>query len=615
MKALIYLGGNRYKLHLGNQSYKQNGDLPCTLYYPAMPTGVASFKIYRDGMEVVTNPTSSGAITVSYGGAVYATATATSDRVAPSISGIGTFANGATTMLNNLSVQLSAGLFNTYTVQLPEVPVGFQSVTYSYTNDQGNTATKTVYATDTTKPLPIYVKRGSTITATGAVNNTNELKVWSGSLNSWTINNHITLQNGLSAQIKGTPTVTATASTANSVTLKVTGAYSNPDIGLALYRSTSQNGSYTMVGSPSFSSSATITSSGLASSTSYYWKACYVYRTGGIVSGEYSTPIVKATTAAISGWVTVYDNANAVKTLIRKYGTLILTAANMALSLPTTITKIRLTGNHYWGATAIEAETRPFAKELTASYNSSTNSYTFSNTFFGKSDQDATNNSLNYITISSVGLDGTVPYTHTTSGSSIGVLQFSLSKIEVYVPSTVEEPEEPEVPEETTEYAVRVNSIDELYYGDRILFAYDGDGIDCVTGPVTSTSVIRFAGLDVADLRIDPETIQVSEEMTTFRIESDYNNGYNLYCEDLLNNGYIIPSSTSNRFSIVSEAPDSAWEIAFGEGGAMITAPAYTSTSRCIVYNLQNNYFTFAVESSTAVLPKIYKIVNSNSLD
>ena len=78
-----------------------------TISYPAMPTGVASFKIYHNGSAVVNNPTSAGSVQVAYGN-VYASATAATGYEAPTITGITTSTSGAT-ITSNLTVTLTAG--------------------------------------------------------------------------------------------------------------------------------------------------------------------------------------------------------------------------------------------------------------------------------------------------------------------------------------------------------------------------------------------------------------------------------------------------------------------------------------------------------------------------
>ena len=78
-----------------------------TISYPAMPTGVASFKIYHNGSTVVNNPTSAGSVSVTYGN-VYASATAATGYEAPTITGITTSTSGAV-ITSNLTVTLTAG--------------------------------------------------------------------------------------------------------------------------------------------------------------------------------------------------------------------------------------------------------------------------------------------------------------------------------------------------------------------------------------------------------------------------------------------------------------------------------------------------------------------------
>ena len=81
-----------------------------TISYPAKPTGVASFVIYLNGTAKVSNPTSAGSFTASYGAKVYATATAATNYNAPSIGGVTTSSSG-TSVSGNISITCSAGAY------------------------------------------------------------------------------------------------------------------------------------------------------------------------------------------------------------------------------------------------------------------------------------------------------------------------------------------------------------------------------------------------------------------------------------------------------------------------------------------------------------------------
>lgn len=92
-----------------------------TIYYPKMPTGVASFYVYVDGTMRVLNPTTASNISVPYGSKVYATATAASGYSAPTITGVGTSSATATTITANRSIILKAGSASTPTLSAPVI--------------------------------------------------------------------------------------------------------------------------------------------------------------------------------------------------------------------------------------------------------------------------------------------------------------------------------------------------------------------------------------------------------------------------------------------------------------------------------------------------------------
>lgn len=82
-----------------------------TISYPAKPTGVASFVIYLNGSAKVSNPTSAGSFTASYGAKVYATATAATNYNAPSVGGVTTSSSG-TSVTGNISITCTAGAYS-----------------------------------------------------------------------------------------------------------------------------------------------------------------------------------------------------------------------------------------------------------------------------------------------------------------------------------------------------------------------------------------------------------------------------------------------------------------------------------------------------------------------
>ena len=78
--------------------------------YVSMPTGVASFIIYKNGSAVVTNPTSTSGIKVKYSDKLYATATAATGYGTPTINGISTSSSSPTTNITaNFTVSVTAG--------------------------------------------------------------------------------------------------------------------------------------------------------------------------------------------------------------------------------------------------------------------------------------------------------------------------------------------------------------------------------------------------------------------------------------------------------------------------------------------------------------------------
>lgn len=77
--------------------------------YPAKPTGVATFVIYKNGTAVVSNPSSASSFTATYGDKIYATATAATNYAAPSISGVGTSSSAATTVTGAITIKCTAG--------------------------------------------------------------------------------------------------------------------------------------------------------------------------------------------------------------------------------------------------------------------------------------------------------------------------------------------------------------------------------------------------------------------------------------------------------------------------------------------------------------------------
>lgn len=80
-----------------------------TISYPAMPTGVSSFVIYKAGNAKITNPTSAGSFTAAYGTQVYAIATAATGYEAPTIDGIRTDSSLPTSVTGDITVSLTAG--------------------------------------------------------------------------------------------------------------------------------------------------------------------------------------------------------------------------------------------------------------------------------------------------------------------------------------------------------------------------------------------------------------------------------------------------------------------------------------------------------------------------
>lgn len=98
-----------------------------TVSYPTKPTGVENFYVYKNGTVIVSNPTSSGSFTASYGDTVYATATATTGYNNPTISGVGTSSSAATTITSAKSITLTAGLIKTFEVTYPAMPTGVSS--------------------------------------------------------------------------------------------------------------------------------------------------------------------------------------------------------------------------------------------------------------------------------------------------------------------------------------------------------------------------------------------------------------------------------------------------------------------------------------------------------
>lgn len=98
-----------------------------TVSYPAKPTGVSSFKIYKAGTAVVTDPTAAGSFTATYGDYVYATATATTEYNSPTISGISTNSGSPTQVTGAITVALTAGSKKTYTISYPAKPTGVAS--------------------------------------------------------------------------------------------------------------------------------------------------------------------------------------------------------------------------------------------------------------------------------------------------------------------------------------------------------------------------------------------------------------------------------------------------------------------------------------------------------
>ena len=93
-----------------------------TISYPAMPTGVASFKIYHNGSTVVNNPTSAGSVSVTYGN-VYASVTAAEGYNNPTISGITTNTSGEV-ISGNKTVTLTVGSRKTYTISFTNATYG-----------------------------------------------------------------------------------------------------------------------------------------------------------------------------------------------------------------------------------------------------------------------------------------------------------------------------------------------------------------------------------------------------------------------------------------------------------------------------------------------------------
>lgn len=88
-----------------------------TISYPAKPSGVASLKIYLDGTEKVTNPSSAGSFTASYGSKVYAVATSDTPYNSPSITGVTTSSSG-TSVTGNISITVTRGSVKTFDIDV-----------------------------------------------------------------------------------------------------------------------------------------------------------------------------------------------------------------------------------------------------------------------------------------------------------------------------------------------------------------------------------------------------------------------------------------------------------------------------------------------------------------
>lgn len=80
-----------------------------TISYPAKPTGVSGFYIYKNGTRIVTNPTAAGTFRAIYGDRLYAETHAAIGYGAPTITGISTNSSSPTIADLYKTITLTAG--------------------------------------------------------------------------------------------------------------------------------------------------------------------------------------------------------------------------------------------------------------------------------------------------------------------------------------------------------------------------------------------------------------------------------------------------------------------------------------------------------------------------
>jgi len=141
-----------------------------TLSYPAKPTGVSAYTIKRTSSpyggastgNIVSSPTSAGAVKIYYGDVLSISATAVAAYNTP------TYKLSATIVSGNVTATVTAGSLKTYTLTVPALPTGVASCTVSRTSSPyggGSTGTL-VTAGSSQKTATIYYGDVLSISAT-----------------------------------------------------------------------------------------------------------------------------------------------------------------------------------------------------------------------------------------------------------------------------------------------------------------------------------------------------------------------------------------------------------------------------------------------------------------